>query len=166
LAVLVDKMKPPGLLTSTRAEKVLTFLESCAGAPEGALALLFPFYRQALRIIRGSGYALRCWKPGEEVFWCPIVKPVPTDDTYMARCSLGWLAARLKECDGRLQGRDAVLKNGQRLTIHVVPPAPVSNHEPGLAVLLSKGIKPPDGWYYVSAQDLRNIRLLECVKKA
>lgn len=167
MAVLVDKIKPPGLLTSTRAEKVLIFLESCAGAPEGALALLFPFYLQALRILRGSGYALRCWKPGEEVFWCPVNKPIPTDDTYIARCALGWLAARLIECDAQLHGRVAKLKHGQQLTIHVVPPLPNAKGEPGLAVLLNSDPRMlPSGWYYVDALELRNFRLLEAVRRA
>lgn len=164
MAVLVDKRKSPGLITSPRAERVLCFLETCAGASEEALALLFPFYQQALRIIRGSGYALRCWKPGSEVFWCPMNKPMPTDETYVARCALGWLAVRLAESGAELQGRVAVLKNRQRLLIYVVPPVPLENEEPGLAILLEKVIL-PKGWYYVSATDLPQMKLSECVRR-
>lgn len=164
MAVLVDQKKSPGLLTSSRAERVLCFLESCAGASEGALALLFPFYRQSLYILRGSGYALRCWKPGGEVFWCPVDKPVPTVDTYLARCALGWLAARLVECGSELQGREAALKSGQRLKVYVVPPVPAEKEEPGLAVLLGE-VALPKGWYYVLAQNLTIMRLMDCVKK-
>lgn len=164
MVVLVDQRKSPGLITSARAERVLCFLESCAGASEEALALLFPFYRQALRILRGSGYALRCWKPGSEVFWCPMNKPVPTDDTYVARCALGWLAARFVESGTELQGRVAVLKNRQSLRVYVVPPVPPENEEPGLAVLLEKVVL-PKGWYYVLAQNLYKMRLMDCVNK-
>ncbi|AEG58980.1 hypothetical protein [Desulforamulus ruminis] len=164
MTVLVDQRKSPGLITSPRAERVLCFLESCAGASEEALALLFPFYRQSLRILRGSGYALRCWKPGGEVFWCPMNKPLPTDDTYAARCALGWLAARFAESGAELQGRVAVLKNRQRLRVYVVPPVPPENEEPGLAVLLEKVVL-PKGWYSVSAAQLPKMKLSDCVRK-
>ena len=85
------------------------------------------------------------------MYWGPLTKPLPTDDTYEARCALGWLAARLVECGAELQGREAVLKNGQRLRVYVVPPVPIEK-EPGLAILIKKGVVLPKGWFYVNAQ--------------
>lgn len=163
--VLTDQFKKPGLLTSTRAEKVLTFLESCAGASEDALALIFPHFQQSLRILRGAGYALRCWKRDQEVFWCPLGKPLPTDETYEARCALGWLAARLVECGAELKGREAVFKDGQRLRVYVVPPVLQNREGIGLAVVMNRNALLPKGWFYVNIQDLYYKRLTDCLKK-
>ncbi|MCL6559606.1 MAG: hypothetical protein K6U74_12570, partial [Firmicutes bacterium] len=121
--VLVDPVKEPGIVCDRRAERMLAFLERCAGAPENALALLFPQHRTLLKILRGSGYARRCWKPGGEPFWCPASKPVPDDNSYDARCALGWLICRIYEAGGRVEGKEALFGN-RRLLIAGVPPRP------------------------------------------
>ncbi|NPV72299.1 MAG: hypothetical protein HPY89_00595 [Pelotomaculum sp.] len=165
LAVLVDPVKEPGIIVDRRAERLLAFLEKCAGAPEGAVALLFPKYAVLLKVLRGSGYVRRCWKPGKEPFWCPANKPLPTDETYEARCALGWFACRLYEAGGRLEGKEAAFRTGRRLPLAVVPPKPEGKE--GIAVLTdgsSLGLV-PQGWYYVAYGDLRERRLKECLKK-
>lgn len=166
MVVLIDELKEPGIINSPKVLEVLEFLESCAGAPEGALAVLFPHYQQALRVLRGSGYVRRCWKPGKEPFWCPPGKPFPDDSSYVARCALGWLAARLYEAGAKLEGRYAVFQNNYKLKVYVVPPLPIKQKENGLAVLLSNDNEEiPRGWYYVEYQRLKKKLIKECLNK-
>lgn len=165
MVVLADPPKEPGIVCDRRAGKLLAFLESCAGAPEPAVALLFPKYRVLLKVLRGAGYARRCWKPGRDPFWCPAGKPAPTDETYDARCALGWFACRLREAGGGLEGREAAFKTGRRLPLAVVPPEPKKGA--GIAVVLDRDFLPlvPQGWYYVYSEDLKKRRLKECLRK-
>lgn len=166
MPVLIDDPKEQGIINDRRVYDVLCFLEKCAGAPEGALALLFPYYRRALRVLRGAGFARRAWKVGSrEAFWNPHGFPPPTDTTYEARCALGWLAARLVEAGADLEGRDAVFPNGKRLPVYTVPPAPGGKQ--GLAVVLDGNTEQvPEGWYFVEMSRLREETLRSCLQKA
>jgi len=165
LAVLVDPRKEPGILCDRRAERLLNFLEKCAGAPEAAVALLFPKHAVLLKVLRGAGYVRRCWKPGKEPFWCPANKPLPTDETYEARCALGWFVCRLYEAGGRLEGREAAFRTGRRLPLAVVPPRPKGSE--GIAVLVDEGSLGlvPGGWYYAVCENLKERGLRECLRK-
>jgi len=163
--VLADPKKEPGIVCDRRAERLLAFLERCAGAPEGAIALLFPKYQVLLRVLRGAGYVRRCWKPGMEPFWCPAGKPVPTDESYEVRCALGWFICRLYEAGGRLEGREAVFRNGRRLPLAVVPPVPKG--ETGIAVVVGADDLRlvPQGWYYAVHKNLKERGLRACLTK-
>lgn len=94
--ILCDPKKELGYIVSEKALAVLEFLETCAGAPEPAISLVFPkHYNKSLRILRGAGYVRRCWTPGQDALWVPEKYPVPNIiEEYIARCAFvrwaGW----------------------------------------------------------------------------
>lgn len=154
-----------GIITSRKALRVLEFLESCAGAPESAISLLFPDCARYLRILRGSGYARRCWTPGQDPFWCPAPFKVPKDrEEYIARSALGWLAARLMEAGGRMDKGRAIFPNGKAYKVCVWP----GKLPEGPAIVVSVNGDEPDlrpGWLYVDYKDLQERGLRECLKR-
>lgn len=165
MSVYCDPKKTElGIITSEKALRVLEFLESCAGAPEPAVSLLFPDCRRYLRILRGSGYARRCWAPGQDPIWCPVSFPVPrTEEEYAARSALGWLAARLAEAGGRMERGRAVFPSGEAFRAAVWP----GRVPEGPAVVVSltgerPGLRPGQLW--ASGPELRGKRLKECLK--
>ena len=164
--MLCDPKKiEPGVICSGKALGVLEFLESCGGAPESAVALLFPrHYRKSLRVLRGSGYARRCWTPGQDPFWCPASTRPPKDrEEYIARCALGWLAARLVEAGGRMEEGKAVFPSGKALRVYVWP----GKIPPGPALAVSvNGEEPGAGELWVEYERLKRRGLRECLKKA
>lgn len=154
-----------GIITSKKALEVLEFLESCAGAPEKAISLPFPDCARYLRILRGSGYARRCWCPGREPFWCPGSFSVPrTREEYIARCALGWLAARLVEAGGRIVKRRAIFPNGKAYQVAIWPGK--LPEDPAIVVSLN-GDEPKlrPGWLWVDYKDLQERGLKECLKR-
>ncbi len=156
-----------GFIASKKALRVLEFLESCAGAPESAISLLFPDCARPLRILRGSGYARRCWCPGQDALWVPVQFPVPkTREEYIARCALGWLAARLVEAGGRMDRGRAVFPTGKAFQVAVWP-GKLPEEGSTLMVLLN-GERPPtsrQGWLYADYKDLQERGLKECLKR-
>ncbi len=165
MSVYCDPKKPEtGIITSKKALRVLEFLESCAGAPEPAVSLLFPDCARFLRILRGSGYARRCWTPGQDPFWCPVSFPVPrTREEYIARCALGWLAARLVEAGGRMEKGKAVFPTGKAFQVAVWPGRLPEG--PALVVSLNgerPGLKA--GQFWVSGLELPEKQLRKCLK--
>lgn len=154
-----------GIITSRKALEVLSFLETCAGAPEPAVSLLFPDCARHLRILRGSGYARRCWCPGQDPFWCPVQFPAPrTREEYIARCALGWLAARLVEADGKMERGKAVFPTGKAYQVAVWP-GKLPPEGPALVVSLNgegPALKPE--WLYADYKNLRERGLRECLR--
>jgi len=154
-----------GFIASRKALDILRFLETCAGAPEPAISLLFPDCARFLRILRGSGYARRCWCPGQDPFWCPVSFPVPKSrEEYVARCALGWLAARLVEAGGRIEKGKAIFPTGKAYQVAVWP----GKLPEGLTIVVSvNGEEPPDlkpGQLWVDSKDLRERGLRECLQ--
>ncbi|WP_051275719.1 hypothetical protein [Desulfovirgula thermocuniculi] len=162
--VSCDPEKEQGAVFSSNALAVLDFLESCRGAPEGAVALLFPrHYRDSLRILRGAGFARRCWMPNHDPFWCPAsAKPPATVEEYRERSALGWLAARLLEAGARLEGNRAVFPSGRSFQV-VVWRGSGSVPNGCLAVCLGDVPPPPGAELWVFAKDLPERRLKECL---
>ncbi|MGO0122223.1 hypothetical protein [Desulfothermobacter acidiphilus] len=163
--VQVDPEREPGVLFSQKALKVLEFLEACQGAPEGAVRLLFPeHWQRSLRVLRGSGFAKRCWLPGREPFWCPSTARPPTSAReFGERCALGWLAARLKEAGGKLEGREAVFPSGQRFPVALYQPG---TRVPGGSLVVSlDGREPKGALLWVAFEELAEKKLQECLRR-
>lgn len=166
MSVYCDPKKiETGIIVSRKALEVLKFLESCAGAPEPAITLLSPGCACFLRILRGSGYARRCWTPGQDPFWCPVSYPVPkTREEYIARSALGWLAARLAEVGGKMERGRAVFPTGKAYQVAVWPAGKLPE---GPALVVSVNGEEPDlkpGWLYADYKDLQERGLKECLK--
>ena len=164
--VSCDPSKEQGAVFSGKALAVLDFLESCRGAPEGAVALLFPrHYRQSLRILRGAGFVRRCWLPGHDAFWCPAsARPPATPEEYRERSALGWLVARLREAGAKLEGCAAVFPSGKAFSVAVWRG---SGSVPSgcLAVCLGDTAPPKGAELWVYAKDLPERRLKECLHR-
>lgn len=156
-----------GFIASKKAVRVLEFLESCAGAPESAVALLFPrHYRKSLRILRGSGYARRCWSPGQDALWCPVRFPVPKSrEEYVARCALGWLAARLTEAGGKMDRGRAVFPGGKAYRVAVWPGKLPEGPELLVVSVNGEGPVLKRGWLYADYADLQGSDLKKVLSK-
>gem|GEM_PF-1813217 len=152
-----------GIIVSKKALRVLNFLEGCAGAPEPAISLIFPGCARFLRILRGSGYARRCWTPGQDALWVPVQFPVPKNrEEYVARSALGWLAARLVEAGGRMDRGRAIFPNGKAYRVGIYPGA-IHGKELVLSLNGEFPDEKQDGCLYVNYQNLKERMLKECL---
>lgn len=152
----------PGILMSRHALAVLEFIESCGGAPEEALALLFRRSKLLLGKLKGAGMVYRAWV-GDTVLWMPAGASPPRDmDHFRRMAAVGWLAARLKEAGGRYEKGSANFPNGAVFRVALVPPAP---REPCLAVFMkSEKVHLQKGSVWVSREDLRAHGIRDCLK--
>jgi len=152
--ILSDTEKNLGYIVSEKALAVLEFLESCAGAPEKAISLLFPgHYQKSLRILRGSGYARRCWTAGQDAMWIPAKFPVPDSiEEYRARGTLGWLAARLTQAGGEIKEGRAIFPGGQGFKLKI------SNDKIVFLNLNGDGSQ-----FYVNYKNLERMDLRQCL---
>lgn len=155
--ILSDPEKEIGYLVSRKAVDVLEFLESCAGAPEGAISSLFPgHYRKSLRILRGSGYARRVWTAGQDAMWIPAKFPIPESvEEYRARGALGWLAARLIQAGGRIKEGRAIFPGGQEFKLSF-----------GKDKIIFLSINGDNNQFYVNRKDLEGVGLRQCLLSA
>jgi len=152
----------PGIVTSAHALALLEFIESCGGAPEGALALLFRQSRLLTGKLRGAGMIYRV-RAGKTVLWLPQHIPPPSNmDLFLRIAAVGWLAARLKESGGRYERGNAVFPNGAVFPVELVPPAPPG---PCLAVVMKpEKVFLQKGSVWLLWEDLRDKSIRECLK--
>jgi len=152
----------PGIVTSQHALAVLEFIESCGGAPDGALALLFRRSNLLLAKLRGAGMVYRA-RAGDTVLWLPAGASPPRDiDHFWRTAAVGWLAARLKEAGGRYEKGSAIFPNGAAFPVALVPPAPQG---PCLAVMMDPGkVSLEKGSVSVFWDDLRVAAIKDCLR--
>ena len=152
----------PGMVTSRHALALLEFIESCGGAPEGALALLFRQSRLLTAKLRGAGMIYRV-RAGKTALWLPVHIPPPSNvDLFLRRAAVGWLAARLKESGGRYEKGNAVFPSGAVFPVELIPPAPPG---PCLAVVMkSERVFLQRGSVWLLWEDLRDKGIRECLK--
>ncbi len=161
--VIVDYTRAgPGMVTSRHALALLEFIESCGGAPEGALALLFRQSRLLTGKLRGAGMIYRV-RAGKMALWLPAHIPPPSNvELFLRRAAVGWLAARLKESGGRYEKGNAVFPNGAVFPVELVPPAPPG---PCLAVVMKpEKVFLQKGSVWLLWEDLRDKSIRECLK--
>jgi len=140
--VQVDPVRPPGILTSRRAERVLKFLEQCGGASTGAVQLVSRDAEAALKALRVTGYARRCFLPGQEPLYVPVGFESPSVETYLARLALGWCAARAVETGLPVARGHVKLPNGE---VYRILPYPTSSLPDGLVLVVSLNGRVPAG---------------------
>ncbi|SFR12514.1 hypothetical protein [Desulfoscipio geothermicus] len=165
MSVICDpKPVETGIIVSSRADRVLRFLETCAGAPEKAISLVSPkHFRRSLRILRGAGYVRRCWFKGHDPLWVPVNYNVPRNKKeYLGRSALGWLAARLVEAGADFNQGIAVFPNSSKFRVVLYPPGSRSN-EPMIIIALN-GEKPEAGeGLWVNYDELQEKDLQKCL---
>ncbi|MCL5057372.1 MAG: hypothetical protein M1130_05125 [Actinobacteria bacterium] len=152
----------PGIVTSRHALAVLEFIESCGGAPDDALALLFRRSRLLLAKLRGAGMIYRA-RAGGMVLWLPAgVSPPLGAEHFRRMAAVGWLAARLKEAGGRYEKGSAIFPNGAAFPVALVPPTPQGHC---LAVMMEPGkVFLEKGSVSVFWEDLRVAAIKECLR--
>jgi len=160
--VIVDRTHASkGIITSRRAAEMLEFIESCGGAPEGALSITFRKSLQLIGKLRGAGMIYRA-KADKETLWLPVDVPAPVYEQFLKISAVGWLAARLKESGGAYKDGNAIFPTGRVFPVSIVPPSP---RGVCLAVIIKPGKTSLEkGSVWVAKQDLvvRNIK--ECLK--
>ncbi|TEB04752.1 hypothetical protein Psch_03514 [Pelotomaculum schinkii] len=162
MRIIVDQTRAaPGLVTSSRAMAMLRFVESCGGAPEEALGLVFRKSRLLLSKLRGAGVIYRVTAEGK-VLWLPAGVPPPGDrNDFERRFAVGWLAARLFESGGCYEEDTAVFPNGAVFRVAVAPPAPADTC---LVVFLAGATRLVQGSVWVLLNEIQRKSLKECLK--
>lgn len=152
----------PGIVTSRHALAVLEFIESCGGAPDEALALLFRRSRLLLAKLRGAGMVYRV-RAGGTVLWLPAGSSPPLGAEHFRRmAAVGWLAARLQEAGGRYERGSAIFPNGAAFPVALVPPPPQGHC---LAVMMEPGkVTLQKGSVSVFWEDLRVAAIKDCLR--
>ncbi|HUW65839.1 MAG TPA: hypothetical protein VMW83_14325 [Spirochaetia bacterium] len=151
--VRVDAPRAGGVLTSGRAQAALAFLEACGGASEAAVRLVASDAAGCLKVLRTTGFARRCFLPGQEALYVPAGVTPPTPATYLGTVAMGWVAARAVEAGLAVTAGHIEMRSGE---VYRICPWPASALPAGRLLLVVTGGPPPPAEYLCAAYaDLR-----------
>jgi len=111
----------PGLVTSKKADVILSFLERAGPAPFDAIVVGTGFKKgdvnRSLNILRGAGYAYPQIIDGIE-FWIPVSPYILFDDPRYHEL-LSWFVARLQQAGGQYRPGIAKYPKGKEAVVEI-----------------------------------------------